>query len=184
MEASASSRELSHSASVRTRPLSHFWHSLSQLLRGGGAGQKLCHLGVEDVGLSSITGSITARTVGGLGLHPLAALAALRRLLTGQKPACPGGKLQLDSSQSSMLHTPHPTREVGQQMMTRLAMGSPPSRGCPLLLSSVHSRLRKKGARMQAEVIRQSVAHRRAGAQLPHPPKCSTTMYIDQPCRG
>ena len=33
MEATASSRELSHSGSVRTRPLSHFWHSLSQLLR-------------------------------------------------------------------------------------------------------------------------------------------------------
>lgn len=36
MEATASSRELSQSGSVRTRPLSHFWHSLSQLLRQGG----------------------------------------------------------------------------------------------------------------------------------------------------
>lgn len=39
MEASASSRELSHSGSVRTRPLSHFWHSLSQLLRAGKRGK-------------------------------------------------------------------------------------------------------------------------------------------------
>lgn len=36
----------------------------------------------------------------------------------------------------------HPTSEVGQQMMTRLAMGSPPNKECPLLLTSVHSRLR------------------------------------------
>lgn len=34
MADTASSRELSHSGSVRTRPLSHFWHSLSQLLQG------------------------------------------------------------------------------------------------------------------------------------------------------
>ena len=34
MEAAASSRELSHSGSVRTRPLSHLAHSLSQLLPG------------------------------------------------------------------------------------------------------------------------------------------------------
>ena len=57
-----------------------------------------------------------------------------------------------------MLATPHPTSEVGQQMMTRLAMGSPPNRGCPLLLSSVHSRLRKKGTQAEAEVGGQPVA--------------------------
>lgn len=111
MEASASSRELSHSASVRTRPLSHFWHSLSQLLRGGGAGQKLCHLGVEDVGLSSITGSITPRTVGGLGLHPLAALAALRRLLTRPKARLPGR--QAPAGQQSVLHASHASPDQG-----------------------------------------------------------------------
>ena len=140
MEATASSRELSHSGSVRTLPLSHFWHSLSQLLQRGPQGR-----GGREAEIRK-----RRRRGGGTGtrkpwsccrqsgdsLLPRQRCRALHRA-SGAGPA--GWRAASGATLS------HPTSEVGQQMTTRLAMGAPPSSACPGELRSVHRRLCDSG---------------------------------------